>query len=337
MRNLFRTAKISALIALATVTMLAIGACGGSDSEADTEKETIMFSGLNWDSALVQNAVARYIIENGYGYPTDHIEGATIPLFQGLIKGDIDVTMEIWLPNQQEVWDEAIKAGQVISVGKSLEDNWQSTWIIPGYTAEANPGLKSVSDIPDYVELFAQADSGGKAVLIGCIAQWACRGVNEAQIVSYGLEDVIELRDPGDFGGLNAAIQGAYKKQQDILFYYWGPTTLSHELDMVLLEEPPASDCADPGEGCAFPAAEVLIAVTPNMIAKAPEVIEFFRGWDWNAGNQLAAEGWMAENAADDSDKYDKTAVWYLSNNPVWKDWVPADVAEKVTEALANE
>ena len=73
------------------------------------------------------------------------------------------------------------------------------------------------------------------------------------------------------------------------------------------------------------------------MIAKAPEVIEFFRGWDWNAGNQLAAEGWMAENAADADDKYDQTAVWYLSNNDVWKDWVPADVAEKVTEALANE
>ena len=282
--------------------MLAIGACGGSDSEADTEKETIMFSGLNWDSALVQNAVARYIIENGYGYPTDHIEGATIPLFQGLIKGDIDVTMEIWLPNQQEVWDEAIKAGQVISVGKSLEDNWQSTWIIPGYTAEANPGLKSVSDIPDYVELFAQADSGGKAVLIGCIAQWACRGVNEAQIVSYGLEDIVELRDPGDFGGLNAAIQGAYKKQQDILFYYWGPTKLMLDLGypekIIDLDQPAPSECAnnDPVHGCAFPPAEVMIAMNTALVKDAPYLIEFFNNWDWSAGNQLVAEAWYAAN-----------------------------------------
>ena len=95
MRNLLATIRINALIAFAAATLLVLGACGGGDSG---EKETIVFSGLNWDSAQVQNAVARYIIENGYGYPTDHIEGATVPLFQGLLKGEIDVTMEIWLP-----------------------------------------------------------------------------------------------------------------------------------------------------------------------------------------------------------------------------------------------
>jgi glycine betaine/proline transport system substrate-binding protein len=333
MRNLLASVRIKGLIALATTALLVLGACGGDS--ADTEvKETIVFSGLNWDSAQVQNAVARYIIENGYGYPTDHIEGATVPLFQGLIKGEIDVTMEIWLPNQQAVWDEAIKQGQVISVGKSLEDNWQSSWIIPAYTAAANPGLVKVSDIPDYVDLFTQPDSGGKAVLIGCIAQWACRGVEEDQIVAYGLEDVVELRDPGDMGGLNAAITGAYKKEQDLLFYYWGPTKIANELDMVLLEEPPSGDCALPNDGCAFPAAEILIAVTPAMADKAPDVIKFFRNWEWDADNQLAAEGWLADNKDKHDDYYNQTAIWYLSNNDAWQAWVPTEIAEKVVESL---
>jgi len=52
--------------------------------EATKEKREIVFGGLNWDSALVQNGVARYIVEHGYGYPTSQIEGATLPLFQGL-------------------------------------------------------------------------------------------------------------------------------------------------------------------------------------------------------------------------------------------------------------
>ena len=98
----------------------------------EKEKRELVFGGLNWDSALVQNGVARYIVEHGYGYPTSQIEGATVPLFQGLRKGDIDITMEIWLPNQNAVWNEAIKDGEVIPVGRSLEDNWQSTFIISG-------------------------------------------------------------------------------------------------------------------------------------------------------------------------------------------------------------
>jgi len=33
------------------------------------DKREIVFGGLDWDSALVQNGVARYIVEHGYGYP----------------------------------------------------------------------------------------------------------------------------------------------------------------------------------------------------------------------------------------------------------------------------
>ena len=33
----------------------------------------IIFANLNWDTARMQNAIARFIVENGYGYPTDSI------------------------------------------------------------------------------------------------------------------------------------------------------------------------------------------------------------------------------------------------------------------------
>ena len=65
-------------------------------------KETIIFSDLNWTSAQVQNRVAQYIVEKGYGYPTDVVFGSTLPLFQGLRAGDTHVTLEIWLPNQMK-------------------------------------------------------------------------------------------------------------------------------------------------------------------------------------------------------------------------------------------
>jgi len=48
----------------------------------EKEKRELVFAGLSWDSAMDQNGVARYIVEHGYGYPTTHIEGDTVPLFQ---------------------------------------------------------------------------------------------------------------------------------------------------------------------------------------------------------------------------------------------------------------
>ena len=43
------------------------------------EKEPIIFSDLNWTSAQVQNRIAQYIVEEGYGYPTDVVFGPRCP------------------------------------------------------------------------------------------------------------------------------------------------------------------------------------------------------------------------------------------------------------------
>ena len=320
------------------------------------EKREIVFGGLNWDSALVQNGVARYIVEDGYGYPTSQIEGSTLPLFQGLRKGDVDLTMEIWLPNQDTAWNEAVKAGEVIPVGKSLEDNWQSSFLIPQYMQDANPELDSIEDLKEdkFKSLFEQ--EGGKVVLLGCIAGWGCRTMQEGdetgpgQIVGMGLEDHVVLRDPGTAGALAAAIEAAFAKEDPILFYYWGPTALAHQLatgvGYVDLEQPDPSECADnsPIHGCSFPAAEIMIAMNTELVNDAPELISFFQNWDWSAGNQLAAEVWYGENQESLTNEgktseeiYSATGVWYLQNNDAWESWVPDDVAANVKAALAKE
>ena len=329
-----------------------IQTCDGVPEAAP--KREIVFGGLNWDSSLVQNGVARYIVEHGFGHKTSQVEGATGLLFQELRNGDVDVLMEIWLPNQEVIWNEALLADEVISAGKSLEDNWQSTFLIPAYLQETNPGLDSVEDLKElqYKILFAEPDSSGKAVLYGCIAGWACRGVQEGnvngpgQIVAYGLEDHVELRDPGTSGALASVIQNRFKKEEPVLFYYWGPTQLMLDLGypekIVELNQPSPSNCAgkDPVHGCSFPPAEVMIALNTEIASDAPYLVEFFNKWDWPAGNQLVAESWYHQN----SDNYgtpekafEATALWHLTNNDSWHSWVPADLLEKVLEALALE
>jgi glycine betaine/proline transport system substrate-binding protein len=292
-------------------------------------KETIVFAGLNWPSAQLQNAIARRIIEAGYGYPTDAIEGGTIPLQAGLLGGDIDVTMEVWLPNQQEFWGNALAEGAVIPVGKSLDDNWQSAFVVPTYLVEQNPGLQTVQDIRDHLDQFPQ--EGGKAVLWNCISTWACSGVNESQVAAYGLDDVITLQDPGSSASLFASLYAAYEKGEAWLGYLWGPTQPDAELDLTRLAEPACAAGQEPTEGCGYPVASIRIAVHPTLVPRAPDVIEFLRKWDFTAAVNVAADAYMAETGA----TADEAAVWFLKDQEeAWTQWVPADVAQRVKNSL---
>jgi hypothetical protein len=58
----------------------------------------IIFANLNWDTAGMQNAIARFIVENGYGYPTDSIPDLpdrADDVWKSLVNGSINVCLEL--------------------------------------------------------------------------------------------------------------------------------------------------------------------------------------------------------------------------------------------------
>ena len=299
-------------------------------------KDTIIFGDLNWSSPLLQNRIAQFIVEKGYGYPTDVKFGATLPLFQGLQNGDTDVAMEIWLPNQQEAWDKAQAEGAVLSVGTSLGSDWQSAFVIPKYLQEQYPELDSIEDLKEdqYKQLFATAETGGKARLVSCIIGWACEEVNAAQIEGYGLLDHVEIINPGDGAALNADLIGAYEKREPWLGYQWGTNDPSLLLDLVRLEEPAYSnECWYTNKACAYRDATVLIAVNPDLPGEAPDVVDFLRNWDFNIEVYKEAARWAKENDVNDPKV---TALWWLNDKgDIWESWVTPEAAAKVKAALA--
>ena len=299
-------------------------------------RETIIFSDLNWSSAQLQNRIAQYLVEKGYGYPTDVLFGATLPLFNGLRNGDTHVTMEIWLPNQDEAWNEARANGEVYSVGLSLGKDWQSAFVIPRYLQEQYPELDSVDDLKDqqYKDLFKTAETGDKARLVSCVIGWACEVVNAAQVDGYGLMEHVEIINPGDGAALNADVYGAYERQEPWLGYQWGTNDPALKLDLVRLEEPAYSDqCWFTTKACAYEDATILIAVVPDLPARAPDVIELLQAWDFNIDIYKAAVQWQDANPDADTNA---TALWWLSSNEdIWSAWVTPEAAESVTIALA--
>ena len=299
-------------------------------------KDTIIFGDLNWSSALLQNRIAQYIVEKGYGYPTDVKFGATLPLFQGLQNGDTHVTMEIWLPNQDEAWNKAREDGAVLSVGQSLGKDWQSSFVIPAYLQEQYPDLDHVDDLKEqqYKDLFKTAETGDKARLVSCVIGWACETVNAAQIDGYGLLDHVDIVNPGDGAALNADLYGAYEREEPWLGYQWGTNDPALQLDLVRLEEPAYSDeCWFTTKACAYEDATILIAVYPDLPSRAPDVVEMLRKWDFNISVYKAVVQWQTQNP--DAD-VKATALWWLNNNAdVWADWVSDDAAAAIQAALS--
>jgi len=298
-------------------------------------KETIVFSDLNWTSAEIQNRIAQYIVEHGYGFPTDVVPGATLPLFQGLRKGDTHVTMEIWLPNQSIGWTEAVELGEVVSVGKSLVGDWQSTFVIPAYIAEQHPDLKTPQDLmkPEFQELFATDDSRGKARLVACVPGWSCELVNDEQIETYGLTDSLYVIKPGSQDAMFAELFGAYEKQEPWLGYMWGTGDPALKLDLVLLEEEPyTQECWDSGKACHFDESLVLIAVNPSLLPRAPEVIGFLQNWEFSIPVYKPVFQWIDSNP---EATRAEAAIWWLENNQdLWSDWVTDEAAASVMAAL---
>ena len=303
----------------------------------EAPRKTIVFSDLNWTSAQVQNRVAQYIVEHGYGYPTDVIFGGTLPNFQGLQKGDIHVTLEIWLPNQSIGWEKAVEIGDVVSVGTSLVGDWQSTFVIPKYIADANPDLKTPQDLlkPEYQELFATPDSRGKARLVACVPTWSCSLVNIEQIETYGLADDLHVLTPGDQSAMFAEVFAAFEKEEPWLGYMWGTGDPALKLDLVRLqEEPYTEECWDSGKGCAFADSLVLIAVHKSLLPRAPEVIGMLQNWEFSIDIYKSIFQYMDAN--EDVEPSD-AAIWFLDNNKIWERWVTPEAAAAVNAALASD
>ena len=343
MRQLGILTKLTAVLVLA--------ACGGSDpASTETPRQTkLIFSDPNWSTALLQNAVARAILEKGYGYETESVAGTTISLMEALIAGETNVTMEIWLPSQQAIWYEAVDAGTVVSLGNSLANRaWESAFLIPQYTADANPGLRSVEELKleEYRNLFVRPDSDGKAGLVTCLAGWECKEVIEKQVYGYGLQEVIKLITPSSFEALNAEILSAFEKRENILFHYWGPEVIPAKLDVQYggfyrLEEPDYSDecwgqmtatsaAQDVTQACAFPHHQVVIGVRSELRGTAPEAVAFFEKWTLS-DDQVNA---LLVRFDETGDAYSDVAAWWLRNSDEWKNWVASGVADKVLAGL---
>ncbi|NNB42164.1 ABC transporter substrate-binding protein [Pseudomonas chlororaphis] len=307
----------------------------------------IHFADLNWESGSLITDILRTIVEKGYGLPTDTLPGTTITLETALANNDIQVIGEEWA-GRSPVWVKAEAEGKVAALGDTVKGATEGWWV-PEYVVKGDPakgikplapGLRSVTDLARYKDVFKDPESPGKGRFLNSPIGWTSEVVNKQKLKAYGLTDSYVNFRSGSGAALDAEITSSIRRGQPVLFYYWSPTPLLGRFKLIQLEEPPFdaeawktltdADHPNPRPTRSL-ASKLSIGVSTPFQKQYPQIAEFFGKVDLpiEALNKALAE--MSEKHTPPRE----AARAFLKANPqVWRAWLPEDVADKVSASL---
>ncbi|MDA8484564.1 ABC transporter substrate-binding protein [Pseudomonas resinovorans] len=288
----------------------------------------VKFAGLNWESGMLLTDVLQLVLKNGYGCETDSLPGNSITMEQALGNNDIQIFAEEWI-GRSDAWNKAASAGKVVGVGAPIIGATEG-WYVPRYVIEGDakrgieakaPQLKAIADLGQYAELFRDPEEPGKGRFYNCPAGWTCELDNSEMLKSYGLEEKFTNFRPGTGPALDAAVLSSYRRGEPILFYYWSPTPLMGQADLVKLEEKPGVDKS----------VTIQVGLSKTFHDEAPELVAVLE--KVNLPIDLLNQN-LAKMAKEKMDSADLAKVFLKEHPEVWRAWVSEDAAKKIEAAL---
>lgn len=331
--------KTNLLIACLVVVLLFSACANGSTSKNKPVKA--IFADAGWDSIRFHNAVASYIGEAAYNLETEQISGTTPITYNGLIKGDISVYMEVWVDNLPTYADD-VAEGKFKELGINFDDNKQGLYV-PAYVINGDaergiepmaPDLKTVEDLKNYSDVFVDPDETSKGRIYGAISGWEVDTVMRNKYEFYGLDENYIYFDPGSESASIAAIASAYQKGEPIVSYHWDPTWLTGKYDLIILEDAPYDKEKYPLGQTECPSMDITICSSNDLYEAAPEYCEFLSKYRTSSALTAEALSYIQDNNA----SLEETAVWFLKEHvELVSQWLPDDKAELVRAKLSEE
>lgn len=338
--------KSGGVAAAIAVAFLSAGSLPAIAQDADAAQcgtdRTIDIAEMSWPSAAALAHIHATILEEGYGCDVEIVAGDTVPTSSSMMtRGTPAVAPELWTSAIEEPWAQAIEEGTVEQLSLAITDGTVEGWFIPQYVVDEHPELTTAEAVIARPDLFADPEEPSKGRLYSCPPGWACEISTSALFEAFGMDETWNLFSPGSGGALDASIARAFTREEPILFYYWGPTSILGKFPAVQLEIGEANqeiyacntdpDCTEPPQVTAYPSSPAVIGAAAWVSEEAPVVADYFaKAGLTNAQiSELLVYG--DENQAD----AEETAENFLkTKQDVWTEWVPAEVAEKVLAAI---
>ena len=297
---------------------LALAASGAS------AQEKVTFSDLSWNGAQAIGHVLSTIIEEKMGGEAEIVSGMNqaAVIMAGMDKGDgsIDVFTDLWMPNQQALWDEYIDGNGTVLTNSPYKGT--SNIYVPTYMTDR---VKSIEDLknPEIAAMF-DTDGNGKGEYWAGDVTWASTKRWQIKFKSYGLDG---LWEPNIVSAdtFKAGLEAAYTAEKPQLFYYWTPEAIHVKYDLTAVEEPARSDgCEDVNLdaedwlevsefNCVIASNDIFVAYSKSLEERNPAVAKMLsnvqftgdeiNGWivemfENKRDPRLVAEDWIADNGA---------------------------------------
>lgn len=339
--------NIRNILLAASAMLLSQSAFSATTSPWCAAGKPVKFSSIGWESGDFITAVANFVIKKGYGCETEIVTGTAMATETALSNNDLQIFMEQWV-GRNAAQEKGVKAGKIKQVGAPIVGA-NDGWFVPDYVVHGDPAhgikplapdLKSVADLAKYKDVFADPEDISKGRFLNCPVGWTCELENSQKIKAYKLTDSFTNFRTGTGAALNSAIVSAVERRTPVLFYYWAPTPLLSKYKFIKLQEPDFNeDCyktlRDKANNAPCGSASLPIKIVVGMNARFhdadPVLVDFFSNMNVPIdllGTYLVEMNTNRTSPAAMAEKFFKT------HPEIWKKWVPADVADKLSASL---
>ncbi|RXJ01352.1 glycine betaine ABC transporter substrate-binding protein [Anaerobacillus alkaliphilus] len=282
------------IFALLMVALLT--ACGSTNQETNSEQtatKEITIGQILWaENIAVTNMWKAILEEKGYSVQLNLLDmGVTMSALDG---GELDVSLEVWLPVQDANYLERYQDTVNFSEATWF-DNAKVGLVVPTYLKEIN----SVEHLNAHKELF-----DGK--IIGFDPGAGTMEVTEQLIKDYQLEfDLLASSEPAMLG----AVASAIGKEEAIVVPLWSPHWVFSRYDLKFLEDPQNT----------FGGIEKIHHATRHGFEEDyPEVSQWFKNWKMN--DQQIGE--LIDYVETAEDPLEGAKKWIEENRELINEWV---------------
>lgn len=311
--------------------LLAAGLAFTTHGSAQAADAKIKISDLDWTGPIAIAHILNAVINGPLGEEAEIVKGLSdqAVIAAGMDKGDgsVDVWTDLWLPNQQALWDKYVVGA------KSINHNdkpylGSEAMFIPTYMADK---IKSVDDLkkPEIAAMFDK-NGNGKGEYWPGDAGWKAAKVWQVKFKDYGLS---ELWEPEivSIDVLKTQLKAAYADKKPILFYYWTPEWLHAAYDLTRVAEPAYSEGCQALKldqedwleaskfNCAHPDATVHVGYSASLETRNPKVAKFLKQVHFEPA---VVNQWILAIDRDKMDPQDVAEKWVKDNMATVNEWI---------------
>ena len=190
----------------------------------------------NWVSVNAMAHIAKVVLEDNLGIEVE-LQNATNPIvFEAMDKGTMHVHPEVWLPNQQNLYETYVEQKGTVVKAPNAVTSFQGM-CVTDMTAEDH-GVTQITDLtdPEKAKIFDSDGDGRGEIWIGATG-WASTNVEKIRAKSYGYDQTLELIEMDETLAL-AKLDAAVSQERPFAFVCWTPHHMFGLHDLTVLKEP---------------------------------------------------------------------------------------------------